>query len=223
MNLRNKITEQAPHKNLKHENRVPFKPEQRTGAKNNLMSKKIVIALGSPRKKGNSAALAAELSRGSEEKGAQVTSFYLNGMKIRPCQDCRSCKKENANGCVIQDDMQEIYPAVREADAIVMASPIYWFNFSAQSRLFLDRCFALWNAEDNIFKHKSFALLLSYGDVDPFASGAVNAIRSMQDVCNYSGAAFAGAVYGSASDPGEIKENREVMTKAYELGVTLAI
>lgn len=90
------------------------------------MSRKIVILKGSPRGKGNSAALADRLAAGAMEAGAQVESVYLHGMDIRPCDACDLCR-EQRQGCVIQDDMHSLYPKLLAADAIVLASPIYWF------------------------------------------------------------------------------------------------
>jgi hypothetical protein len=66
------------------------------------------------------------------------------------------------------------------------------------------------------------ALLLSYGDADPFGSGAVNALRSFQDMCRYLGAEIAGMLYGSAMEPGDIGENKPLMKEAYRLGLELA-
>ena len=73
------------------------------------MSRKIVILKGSPRGKGNSAALADRLAAGAMEAGAQVESVYLHGMDIRPCDACDLCR-EQRQGCVIQDDMHSLYP-----------------------------------------------------------------------------------------------------------------
>ena len=106
-------------------------------------SKKVLIMLSSPRKKGNSAALAEEIAAGAESKGAAVESLFLHGMKIAPCQSCYACQKKGSKGCAIDDDMQAIYPKLIEADAWVIASPVFWFTMSAQAKLFMDRCFAL--------------------------------------------------------------------------------
>jgi multimeric flavodoxin WrbA len=186
------------------------------------MERRIVVLLGSPRRKGNSAKLAEYLSKGAKSKGAKVASFYLNGMNIKPCQGCRRCQKENAKGCVIKDDMQILYPKLKEADAVVIASPIYWFNISAQTKLFIDRCYAIGVGDRNVFTGKRFAFLLSYADVDPFSSGAVNALRSFQDMCKYLGVEVVGMVYGSGDEPGEVEKNRGLMKEAYRLGCQLS-
>jgi len=68
------------------------------------------------------------------------------------------CQKDGSSGCAIKDDMQTLYPQLKEADVIVLASPIYWFNISAQTKNFIDRCYAVGVGERNIFKGKRFVL-----------------------------------------------------------------
>jgi multimeric flavodoxin WrbA len=186
------------------------------------MSNKLVVLLGSPRKKGNSATLAQQVVAGAQAAGAQVDTFFLHGMDLRPCNACDACLKTLEPACVIEDDMQILYPKLTEADAIVLASPIYWFTVSAQAKLFMDRLYAFEGPGRNLLADKRFAFLLAYGDSDPFNSGAVNALHTFQDGIRYIGAEIAGTVYGSASKPGEIAQNEDLMDKAYRLGQRLA-
>jgi len=174
--------------------------------------------MGSPRRKGNSATLAESVADGARSVGGEVESYYLHDMNISPCDACDVCREETETDCIINDDMKDLYPKLREADALVVASPIYWFTVSAQTKLFMDRCYALGSSQGNALEGKRIGVVLAYGDSDPFNSGAVNAMRTFQDAYKYIGANLVGMVYGSASDPGEIKSNREVMAKAYELG-----
>jgi len=185
--------------------------------------KKVLTLLGSPRKKGNSTTLANQIIKGAESNGAVVDSVYLNRLKIKPCQGCYGCQKPDAKGCVVDDDMQTIYPKLREADRWIIASPVYWFSMSAQTKLLMDRCFAMWNDTTgmNLFKGKKIAIAMSYGDSDAFNSGCVNALRSFQDAYAYVGAHIVGMVYGSAESPGEIASNTTLMTQAEELGKKL--
>jgi multimeric flavodoxin WrbA len=185
--------------------------------------KKVVVLLGSPRKKGNSTVLAKQIIHGVESVGAKVETVYLNGLNIKPCQGCYACKKENSTGCAVDDDMQSLYPKLVESDAWIIASPVYWFNMSAQTKIFIDRCFALWNEDPEInpMYKKRIAIAMSYGDSDPFTSGCVNALRSFQDAYNFAGARIVGMIYGSAEEPGEIASNVELMAKAEEIGKNL--
>ena len=183
-------------------------------------AKKILVLLGSPRKKGNSTTLANQIIKGAEAAGAEVESIYLNGLEIKPCQGCYACKKENSKGCVVDDDMQSLYPKIIASDAMVIATPVYWFNMTAQIKIFMDRCFGLFDAEFTVnpLYKKQIAIAMSYGDTDPFNSGCVNALRSFQDAFRYVGAKMVGMVYGSAEEPGEISSNAALMQQAEALG-----
>jgi multimeric flavodoxin WrbA len=187
-----------------------------------MTRKRILIVKGSPRENGNSATLAAQVAAGAESTGAKVESFYLHGMNIQPCDACDFCQGAADIGCVIEDDMQLLYPKLREADAVVYASPIYWFTVSAQLKMFMDRCYSLGGGSDYVGDHalagKRIGIVLTYGGDDPFDSGAVNAIRTFQDIFNYIPAEIVGLVYGYGSGAGEIKKNSAVMANAYELG-----
>jgi multimeric flavodoxin WrbA len=184
-------------------------------------SKKILVLLGSPRKKGNSTTLAQQIIKGAEAAGATVEKIYLHGQNIAPCQACYACRKPNSRSCAIDDDMQPIYQKLIEADAWVIASPVYWFTMSAQTKLFMDRCFALFNINKEALAGKKIGIAMSYADPDPFISGCVNALRTFQDAYAYVGANIVGMVYGSADKPGEIKSNLSLMQEAEALGQKL--
>jgi len=102
----------------------------------------IVAFLGSPRVDGNSDILLKEALKAVEGKAHDVLIFRLNVMDIKPCQNCGGC--DTTGVCVINDDMQEISRAVREADRIILSSPIFFFGLSAQSKIMIDRCQSFW-------------------------------------------------------------------------------
>lgn len=183
---------------------------------------KVLIVKGSPREHGNSASLADQVAIGARTTGAQIESLYLHGLDIGPCDGCDFCQGSADMGCAIEDDMQLLYPKIREADAIVYASPVYWFTVSAQLKLFMDRCYALGGGSDYVGSHaltgKRIGIVLAYAGDDPFDSGAINAIRMFQDVFAYLPAEIVGMVYGCASEAGEIQQNTDLMAKAHELG-----
>jgi len=137
---------------------------------------------------------------------------------------------------IIDDDMKAVYSRLRAADAIVYATPIYWFAVSGQIKLFMDRCYALTylgtapatgsdepvETVESDLGGKKLGVVLTYGDVDPFASGAVNAIRTFQDMARFVGSEIVGFVYGSAQGPGEVAGNDDLMKQAFNLGRALA-
>lgn len=187
-----------------------------------MNAQKIVILKGSPRRKGNTCTLADALANGARENGAAVEEFFLQKMNIKPCNACNACINQPAKECVIEDDMQQIYPALRSADSIVIASPIYWFNMSAQIKLVIDRLYGLVEPNRQVLRGKKIAIVLAYGDTNRATSGANNAIRSFEETFQYIGANIVEIIHGSAMDAGQIKQNQELMDAAYELGKKLS-
>ncbi len=103
---------------------------------------KVIAFLGSPREQGNTELLLNEVIRGIEDSGASAQIFNLNSMNIQPCQDCGEC--DETGECIIHDDMDEIYEAIRTADRIILASPVFFFALSAQAKIMVDRCQSFW-------------------------------------------------------------------------------
>jgi len=101
---------------------------------------KIIGFIGSPRKDGNTAWAVHKILEGAKEKGAQTQVFYSGELNIKPCQGCLSCVKSGK--CAVNDDMQKIYDALKQADALVLGSPVYMAQMSAQAKIFTDRLFA---------------------------------------------------------------------------------
>jgi len=102
----------------------------------------IIAFCGSPRKNGNTELLLNETVKGIEDAGSTVQIFYLNVMNIQACQDCGGCNETGK--CIFEDDMDVIYDAIRKADRIILASPIFFFALSAQAKLMIDRCQNFW-------------------------------------------------------------------------------
>ncbi len=180
--------------------------------------------------------MARQVAAGARESGAKVESLYLHGMDIKPCSACDACQTHRTTDCIIDDDLKPLYPRLRAADALVFASPIYWFTISAQIKLLIDRCYALTCLEASQaatddepsctlktdLANKKVGIILTYGDTDPFSSGAVNALRSFQDMFRFVGAEIVDLVYGSAMTPGEVAKNHDLMNQAFNLGKKLA-
>jgi multimeric flavodoxin WrbA len=103
---------------------------------------KVIAFLGSPRVDGNTELLLNETTRAIQEQGHEVKTYKLNCLSIKPCQDCGGCDKTGA--CIINDDMNEICKEIREADRIILASPIFFFGLSAQTKAMVDRCQSFW-------------------------------------------------------------------------------
>jgi multimeric flavodoxin WrbA len=187
-----------------------------------MSAQKILIINGSPRRKGNSAVLAEQLAEGARAEGAEVETVLLQDLDIAPCDGCDACRR-SGGVCHIDDDMQALYPKVREADALVLAGPVYFFTVTAQTKLFMDRCYSIVRDGDNALAGKRVGILLTYGGNDAFGSGAVNALRTFQDCYGYVKARIVGSVHGTASAAGEIRDNANLMERAARLGRRLAM
>lgn len=182
------------------------------------MPRKLLIILGSPRENGNTATLAAKAGQAASDAGAEVETAFLQGMDIHPCNACGHCHAHDGQ-CAIDDDMQALYPKVRQADALLLASPVYWFTVSAQTKLFMDRCYAL--LTDDGLRGKRIGIVLAYGAPDIFSSGGVNALRTFQDAYTFAGARIVGMVYGTGGEPDAIGTNQPLLESAAQLGKAL--
>jgi len=107
---------------------------------------KIVAILGSPRSKSNSTALARKIVERAGTLGAETQEFALNKLHFKGCQACETCKTK-LDHCVLKDDLTPILEAVKEADAIIMASPNYFGEVSGQFKSFFDRTYSLLNPD----------------------------------------------------------------------------
>lgn len=102
----------------------------------------VIAFFGSPREGGNTDLLLREALRGVDESGSQATIFTLNAMNIMPCQNCGGCDETGI--CIYDDDMTQIYEAIRSCDRIILASPIFFSALSAQTKMMIDRSQAFW-------------------------------------------------------------------------------
>lgn len=133
------------------------------------MSKKIVILNGSPRRNGNTSALVKNFTEGAESSGNAVAEFFLDKMNINGCKGCFGGHSSKDCPCVQNDDMAKIYPAVRECDVVVLATPLYYWNMSGQIRTAIDRLFALEEGDGNMLRgHGRAGVLLMAAEGNGF-------------------------------------------------------
>ena len=127
------------------------------------MGKNIVILNGSPRKNGNTSALVQAFTKGAQSAGHTVTEFFLDKMDIRGCKGCFGGHSGRECPCVQRDDMAQIYPAVKDSDVVVLATPLYYWNMSGQLRTAVDRLFALEEGDGNLLRghNRASALLMA--------------------------------------------------------------
>ncbi len=120
---------------------------------------KVVVLHGSARTGGNTDTLAERFLQGLSNTGAhEVTHFRPIDMHIEHCRACMQCAE--GRGCVIDDDMQPVYPAFCDADVVVMATPMFWGYMTSQLKALFDRLEAI--VSDRCFGGKEFVLLIGY-------------------------------------------------------------
>lgn len=128
----------------------------------------ILILNGSPHPDGNTAAMVAAFAKGAEEKGHQITAIDVCTKNIAGCLGCEHCHTTGNGECAQKDDMQKVYTALKQAEMIVVASPIYYFGFSGQMQCAINRMYACGKPK-NV---KKAMLILSSGSDDVY-DGAV--------------------------------------------------
>lgn len=132
-----------------------------------IMAKNILIFNGSPRPRGNTERLADALAEGARAAGNSVTQLNLREMDIRYCKGCYACFYGKGSPCIQKDDMRTIYAAYTTADSVVLASPLYFWTFSAQLKTAIDRLLAAHVKEGNLVSvPKESALIAAAGDAD---------------------------------------------------------
>lgn len=106
-----------------------------------MMSKKIVVITGSPRKNGNSFAMTDAFIKAAEEKGHTVTRFDAAMMHVGGCHACETCF-QSGKACSYDDDFNKIAPVIETADAVVFTMPVYWYTMPAQIKGVIDKLFS---------------------------------------------------------------------------------
>lgn len=177
---------------------------------------RILGLLGSPRKGGNCDLLLDSALEAAVGEGAHTEKVYLDGLNIRPCRACEGCRQ--AGNCLQTDDMQLLYPKLRSADGLIIATPVYWWGPSAQTKAFLDRWYALVPGE--AMKGKRVAVLCAHEDDDPATPRHL--IGMLEESFRYLKMQLVGTLAAVAGKRGEVAEHPEIMARAAELGRVLA-
>ena len=181
------------------------------------MGKKIVVLNGSPRAKGNTAALIQAFADGVAAAGHSVTRFDLQKMNIHPCLGCCGGGKDPASPCVQKDDMDKIYSAYREADLICLASPLYYWTISGQLKCALDRLFAVAECNEALENPKKECMLLMAAE----GHGFEETVYWYDRLMGHLGWTDRGKILcGGVFHVGDIAGN-EKLQEAYRLGSSL--
>jgi multimeric flavodoxin WrbA len=180
---------------------------------------------GSPKREGFTNLLLDESLNGARAAGALTDKILLNDLSFKPCQECFLC--EDADICVIPDDMAIVHAKIKEADALIVASPIYFGTITAQLKAMIDRCNSLWVAKRKLEnskrpgKTKKGAFICTAGqEKQEYFNNARTIVKILFSTIgiNYSKDIFVGGL-DKLTDNSPKKKN--ALFKSYELGLSL--
>lgn len=103
---------------------------------------RVLGLFGSPRRGGNTDLLLEEMLKGAEEAGAHIERTRISELEFSPCIECHGC--DETGECVLDDDMEMVYPKLLEADCVILASPIFFYGVTAWTKALIDRVQSLW-------------------------------------------------------------------------------
>ena len=176
------------------------------------MAKKVLIISTSLRGNSNSEILAKECEKGAWDAGHDVEFLSLRGKDIRFCSGCLSCQKTGS--CVLKDDVPEIMAKVKEAEVVVFATPIYYYEMSGQMKTLLDRLNPLYNSD---YRFRDIYMIATAAeDERTTIEKAYNGLQGWVDCfprCALVGTVFAGGV----NSVGEIA-GHPALEQAYQMG-----
>lgn len=176
------------------------------------MSKKVLIISTSMRKNGNSDMLAGAFARGAEEAGNEVETVSLADKRIAFCRGCFACQKTGR--CIIDDDAVSVTEKISDAEVVVWATPIYYYEMTGQMKTMIDRANALFVKD---YQFRDVYMLSTAAEED--ASACERAITGLKGwIACFPKSRFAGSVFaGGVTDKGDITGSK-ALDEAYDMG-----
>lgn len=151
---------------------------------------KIAILNGSPRKE-NTYAMCEAFAEGAKEAGHEVEILNVGKMKIAGCLGCEYCHTKGEGACIQKDDMEQVIEAYKTADMVVFASPIYYFDVTAQLSAAIQRVYCIGKPVA-----AKAALLLSSASPAPYDG----AIATYKGICAFTGIEDAGIITAAGDE-----------------------
>ena len=176
---------------------------------------KILLISGSPHKAGTTSVLIKAFSKGTESAGHEVYHFNAGEKEVHQCIACEKCHSA-VSACVFRDAFDEISDMLIEADAVVFASPIYYYGLTAQLKAVIDRFYAI---NEQLRAAKKTALLMACGDNT--MESAECAASPFYGMVDYLGWEIADVIAAKGCYTAEDVVNTEYPDQAYELGRTM--
>ena len=181
---------------------------------------RVIGLVGSPREGCNTEILVEEMLKGASNEGAETKSFNLDKLNITACKACQHCKG-NEGECATDDDMQELYKEIKEADAFILGSPVYIGQMTAQAKLFTDRLYAFYmTGFEEKYGKKNMALVFSQGNPDE--SSFSEYFEYTKNIFNFIGYNVVDMLTSQDNNaPGAVNDKKNVLEKAREIGKKL--
>lgn len=184
---------------------------------------KVLGIMGSPRIGGNTDLLLDEALKGAKGQGADTEKITLDRLKIGPCKEIYHCLIDGT--CPIKDDMTALYDKILAADAVIIATPIFFYTVSAQILAFMSRCQALW-ARKYVLKNVDTPVKRG-GFIAVGATKGANLFEGPKLTAKYFFKAINAdykeeLLIRSVDKKGEIKDHPDYLAAAFELGQKLA-
>lgn len=180
---------------------------------------KVVVFEGSPRKNGYTANLLEQVINGAKSKGAEIVEYNLNDTRIRGCQGCFYCRTHD--GCATDDYLQPMYKDINEADAIVLGSPIYYYQITGQVKVWLDRTFPMLG-DKFVPRHpdKKAVTVFVQGNAD--AKIGEDGIRSINRTFDMYGWKIEDSIHycGTSGNP-DLQKDDKILARAFNAGRNL--
>ena len=173
---------------------------------------KITIITGSPHRNGTTALLTEKFIEGAKESGHDIYRFNAAFKDVHPCIACEKCHNED-KGCVIKDDMEELNPHLIEADAVVLVSPIYYYDINAQLKTVIDR---FYSNDEKLHGDKKAVLMLTMADTS--MESADGAVATFKGITNFLGWNVAGMIIGKNCWTLDMLMETDYPQQAYDLG-----
>ncbi len=144
---------------------------------------KILILNGSPRGNGLTVKMIEAFRKGAETKGHSISQVDVCRKNIHGCLACEYCHTKGNGTCIQKDDMQQVYPLLKEADMLVIASPVYYHNLTGQLKCTIDRFYAI-GTKEQLPNLKKVAMFLASGDPDMYDGALFSLKGDFEDYLN---------------------------------------
>jgi multimeric flavodoxin WrbA len=182
---------------------------------------------GSPRRRGNTAALLRQAVAGARDAGARVEELVLRDLKMSPCLEIYSCRQDGQ--CRIQDDFQRVREMVLASGGLMLASPVFYYAVSAHTKILMDRFHSVWVKRNWVDPdsdlapvHRRKGLFISAGATRGrrLFEGTLLSVRYFFDTLDMD--LWKSLLYRGLEHESEVQEHPEYLTEAYQTGKDLA-